>query len=179
MSASPYTPAQKTLHWLVAILIVGLVAVGLFMVGMPDGDAKNRIYELHKSFGLLVLAVLIVRLVVRFVRGAPPPVAGIPQWQRRVAPVTHALLYVLAVVVPVLGWSGTSACCAPVEWFGVLPLTLPIGGGMDRGEAILTIHKVLALTLAGLATLHLVAALHHHFVRRDATLRRMLPETSA
>lgn len=169
-----YSPAQKALHWLVAALVVGLVTAGLIMTNMEDGDLKNGIYELHKSFGLLVLAVLVPRAVLRAVRGAPPPVP-MPAWQRTASRVSHALLYALAVIVPVLGWAGTSACCAPVMWFGWLPTTLPIGGGMERGEAILGVHRVLALTLAGLAAIHTLAALHHHLIRRDATLRRMLP----
>lgn len=174
MTGAAYTPAQKALHWLVAALVAGLVAAGLVMTNLGDGDLKNGIYELHKSFGLVVLAALLPRAVLRALRGAPPPVP-MPAWQRLASRVSHGLLYALAVLVPVLGWAGTSACCAPVTWFGVLPLTLPIGGGMDTGAAILGVHRVLALTLAALATLHAAAALHHHFIRRDATLRRMLP----
>jgi cytochrome b561 len=172
--SAAWSPGQKALHWLVAALVAGLVAAGLAMTNLGDGDLKNRLYELHKSFGLVVLAALLPRLVLRALRGAPPPVP-MPAWQRLAARASHGLLYALAVVVPVLGWAGTSACCAPVEWFGLLPLTLPIGGGMERGAAILAVHRVLALTLAGLAVLHAGAALHHHLVRRDAALRRILP----
>lgn len=170
-----YSPAQKALHWAVAVLTVCLIAAGLLMTSLGDGDLKNRIYELHKSFGLLVLAMMLPRIVVRALRGGPPPESDMPGWQKSAARTSHALLYLLAVVVPTLGWAGTSACCAPLDWFGVLPVTLPIGGGMETGSKILGVHRVLALTLAALAALHASAALHHHLVRRDGTLRRMLP----
>ena len=169
-----YSPAQKALHWLMAALIAGLVLAGLAMTNLGDGDLKDRLYELHKSFGLLVLAALLPRAVLRALRGAPPPVP-MPRWRRSAARLSHALLYALAALVPVLGWAGTSACCAPVLWFGWLPATLPVASSMETGGAILAVHRVLALTLAGLAALHAAAALHHHVIRRDATLRRMLP----
>lgn len=79
------------------------------------------------------------------------------------------------MAVPLLGWAGTSACCAPVMLYFTLPLTLPISGGMPVGEAILRVHQVAAFTLVALVLLHAAAALHHHLVRRDGTLRRMLP----
>lgn len=170
-----YSATQKTFHWLVAAGVLCLVPAGIIMVNLPDGDLKNRVYELHKSFGLTVLALVLARVLVRLSRGAPELEPGLPGWQRTAANASHIALYVLIVLVPLLGWAGTSACCAPVQPFGLFSLTLPIGGGMERGEAILGVHKATALLLAALVLIHIAAALHHHLVRRDRTLIRMLP----
>jgi cytochrome b561 len=170
-----YAASQKALHWIVAVLIFALVPIALAMANLPDGPLKNALYEWHKSFGLTVLALALARLLVRVARGAPPLVAGLPAWQRRAAHASHLALYVLIVAVPLLGWAGTSACCAPVMLYFSLPLTLPVSGGMPVGEAILGVHRVAAFTLVALVALHAGAALHHHLVRRDGTLRRMWP----
>ncbi|TGE02244.1 cytochrome b [Methylobacterium nonmethylotrophicum] len=175
MTPRRYAPSQKVLHWIIAILIFALVPIALAMANLPDGGLKNALYEWHKSFGLTVLALALARLLVRASRGAPPLVDGLPAWQRRAARTSHLALYALIVLVPILGWAGTSACCAPVMLYFTLPLTLPISGGMPVGEAILKVHQVAAFTLVALVALHVAAALHHHLVRRDGTLRRMLP----
>jgi cytochrome b561 len=169
-----YSTAQKLLHWAVALIIVEQVVVALAMTNVGEGPLQNQLYEWHKSFGLVVLALVLARLLVRLSRGAPAPEAGIPAWQRRAARASHATLYLLILLVPLLGWAGTSACCAPVNLFWQLPLTLPISGGMPVGEAILKVHTAAAFALVTLVGLHVAAALHHHVVRRDGTLRRML-----
>lgn len=171
-----YSPVQRLLHWLIAAIVVTMIPVGLLMANvLGDGPLKNTTYELHKSFGLVVFGLALLRLAVRWLRGAPPLVPGLPAWQRHAAHVSHAALYLLIVLVPLAGWAGASACCAPVNVFFTVPLTLPIEGGMERAKTIFAVHETLALTLAALVALHIAAALHHHLVRRDATLRRMWP----
>jgi cytochrome b561 len=170
-----YSAAQKTLHWTVALLIAVQVPIAITMANIGEGDLQNRLFELHKSLGLTVLALVLARLLVRAARGAPGLVEGLPAWQRRAAHASHAGLYALIVIVPVLGWAGTSACCAPVMWFDLASLTLPVSGGMPVGEKILAVHKLAALLLVLLVAVHVAAALHHHLIRRDGTLRRMLP----
>ncbi|GJD35051.1 cytochrome b [Methylobacterium aerolatum] len=169
-----YSPTQKLLHWAVALIVVEQVIVALAMTNVGEGPLQNQLYEMHKSFGLVVLALVLARVLVRLSRGAPAPEDGIPGWQRVAARVSHASLYLLILIVPLLGWAGTSACCAPVNLFGALPLTLPISGGMPVGEAILKVHGAAAFALTALVGVHVAAALHHHVVRRDGTLRRML-----
>ncbi|MDP4006172.1 cytochrome b [Methylobacterium sp. NEAU K] len=169
-----YSTTQKLLHWVIALLIAEQVIVALAMTNVGKGPLQDQLYEWHKSLGLMALALVLARILVRLSRGAPKREAGLLAWQRKAADASHAALYGLIVLVPILGWAGTSACCAPVNLFGALPLTLPVSGGMPVGSAILNVHSVAAFALVALVCLHAGAALHHHVIRRDGTLRRML-----
>lgn len=178
MASTPplrYSGLQILLHWATVALILVQIPVGLIMTGLDDGTAKNTLYELHKSFGLTLVGLVAIRLAVRATVGAPPLVPGLPAWQRAAARGSHYALYALLVAVPLAGWAGTSACCAPVNLFWTVPLTLPVGGGMEAAKSIFAVHEILAFALAALVLVHASAALHHHYVRRDETLRRMLP----
>ena len=170
-----YSPAQKALHWATALLILTLVPVGLTMTRLGEHPVAGTLYEVHKSIGLIVFGLALARVALRLVRGAPPLVPGLPAWQRAAAHGSHIALYILIVLVPVLGWAGTSACCAPVNLFWTLPLTLPVSGGMEAAERIFALHDAMAVTLTGIVLIHVAAALYHHLIRRDDTLRRMLP----
>lgn len=170
-----YAGPQKLLHWLMAFLVVAMVAVGLALPRIGPGPLTNTLYEVHKSTGMLVLALVLVRLFVRWRLGAPPLDPGLPIWQRRAATASHALLYVLMILVPIAGWTATSACCRPVEFLWTVPATLPVPAGDAVAKPVFLLHFAMAFALAGLVIVHVTAALHHHLVRRDGTLRRMLP----
>jgi cytochrome b561 len=173
---SRYSAAQKVLHWTMAVLIVVMVAVGLTMTNMGDGPLKNALYELHKSTGLLVLVLALIRVAVRRTRSAPP-LEPMPEWQRIAAYTSHYSMYVLIVLVPLMGWIATSYCCKPVNFLWTVPVSLPIPDAptMEAAKPLFLIHFTLAFILAAIVTIHVTAALHHHFVKRDRTLLRMLP----
>jgi cytochrome b561 len=173
---SRYSAAQKVLHWTTAVLIVVMVAVGLTMTNMGDGPLKNALYELHKSTGLLVLVLALIRVAVRRTRSAPP-LEPMPEWQRMAAYTSHYSMYVLIVLVPLMGWIATSYCCKPVNFLWTVPVSLPIPDAptMEAAKPLFLIHFTLAFILAAIVTIHVTAALHHHFVKRDRTLLRMLP----
>ena len=173
---SRYSAAQKWLHWGMAVLIATLAAVGLVMTRLGEGQVTGILYELHKSVGLVVLALAIVRIGVRVARGVPAPEHGIPAWQRLAGRASHYALYALVVLVPLAGWIATSSCCGPVNLFWTVPLTLPVPGEEAFSKGVSWIHFALAFTLIGAILVHLAGALQHHFFRRDATLIRMLPE---
>lgn len=178
--AETYAGSQKFLHWFVAVIILFMVPAGLLMANvLPDGAVKNAVYELHKTFGIIAFFAAVVRIALRLYLGAPPLERDMPAWQRAAAHGSHIALYGLIVLVPLSGWAGTSACCAPVNLFWTFPLTLPVSGGMEAGKVILGWHEAFALTLAAIVAVHIAAALHHHLVRRDGTLRRMMPNRSA
>lgn len=171
-----YAPAQKWLHWTMALLIIVMVAIGLTMVNLGDGELKNRLYELHKSTGLIILTLALVRIAVRLTHGTPPLEPSIPPWQRFAAHVSHYALYMLIALVPLAGWAATSSCCAPVNLFWTIPLTLPVPTDEAFSKTVFRIHFGLVFVTVTIVLVHVSAALHHHLVRRDRTLLRMLPE---
>ncbi len=166
---------SQVLHWLVVVLILAMAWLGLTMGDLPNGPDKIATYALHKSIGLSILALAVLRLLWRLYAGAPAPVAGTPRWQERIAALTHVALYVLLLALPLTGWLLNSAAGFPLQWFGLF--NLPSLAARDEAlHALATqAHEVLFWTLAALALLHAAAAFHHHLFLGDATLARMLP----
>ncbi len=170
-----YSGGQKWLHWLMAALILTLIPVGFIMTGMAEGGARNRIYELHKSFGMIVFVLAVMRVALRTARGAPPLPASLPDWQRAVAHASHLALYGLIVLVPVLGFVGTSMCCSPVKLFGLVTVPIALPGGMETAKTILAAHGWAVLLMAAILLAHVAGALMHAVVLRDGVFQRMLP----
>lgn len=165
---------HQLLHWGIAAMILGLAAVGLWMTGMPNSMDKLQVYALHKSFGITVLALVLLRLGWRLVAGRPPALPG-PAWQTRLAGAMHGLLYLLMLAMPLSGWLYNSASNFPLRWFGVV--TLPALSGPSPGLKAIAgaVHEWGFWLLALLVAVHAGAAIKHHLVDRDATLARMLP----
>ncbi|GGK52521.1 cytochrome b [Salinarimonas ramus] len=171
-AVATYAPVQIWIHWLTALCIFGLVAAGLTMTRIGPGTLTNALYELHKSFGLIVVALVVLRFVARAVHGAPEH-APMPGWQLLAARISHVALYLLIVIVPLSGWAATSACCAPVNLFWSIDLTLPVARGFDVARPIFVVHNWAAYLLVFVVLIHAGAALQHHYLRRDDTLARM------
>jgi cytochrome b561 len=171
-----YSPAQKWLHWLMAaIIVLIMVPAGLTMTRLGEGPTTNTLYEIHKSFGVVVFSLAVIRAAFRLTRGAPPIEPNVPAWQRFAAHTSHYAMYLLIFLIPITGWVATSACCAPVNLFWTLPVTLPVPGGEDFAKAVFRLHYGFVYTLLGIVAIHVAGALQHHFIRRDRTLVRMLP----
>lgn len=166
---------SKALHWLIAVLILVMAWLGLTMGDMPNGPGKIATYALHKSIGLSILALMVLRLGWRLYAGAPAPVAGTPRWQARIAAATHVALYLLLLALPLTGWLLNSAAGFPLQWFGLF--NLPSIAARDEALHALAVqtHEVLFWALVVLVLMHAAAALHHHLFLGDATLARMLP----
>lgn len=166
---------SKLLHWAVLAMVLAMAYLGLTMGDLPNGPGKAATYALHKSIGLTLLAVMLLRLAWRLWAGAPAPVAGTPRWQAHVARLTHWGLYALLLAMPLSGWILNSAAGAPLQWFGLV--SVPALGGQDEGlrEIAEEAHELLFWTLVALALVHVAAAVYHHLFARDATLLRMLP----
>jgi len=163
------------LHWLTLLLILGLASVGLLMVELPLGTFKVQVYALHKSFGLTVLALTLLRLGWRLVASAPAPVAGTPRWQDAIAKITHGGLYALLVAVPLSGWLFNSAAGFPLHWFGLFKVPSLHAYDSDIKAFAHSAHVSLFYAMAALLVLHAAAALFHHYRLHDRTLVRMLP----
>jgi cytochrome b561 len=174
-----YGGPARLLHWLMALLLAVQIPVGLVMSYRGNvlnlwNQLTDFLYSAHKSIGFVLLILLLLRALVRLTAGAPSPEPSLALWQRRVAAANHAGLYALLLIVPLLGWLGTSLLPA-LEVFGVV--SLPSISPADRAasDTVFTLHRLTAFLLVALIALHVAAALHHHFIRRDNVLRRMLP----
>lgn len=167
---------SQGLHWLVAALVLLLGVVGLVMGELPRVPKYFWVYTAHKSLGITVLALVVVRLGWRLYAGAPPAVPGTPGWQQRTASLTHGLLYALVLAMPLSGWLYDSASgLRPFRLFGLVEmprLSAPDERLADLSHAL---HEWGFWLLIALVLLHAGAALYHHLHLRDATLARMLP----
>ena len=163
------------LHWLTFLLVAGMGAVGLWMADLPASPLKLQVYALHKSFGLTVFALTLLRMGWRWYSGVPKPVPGTPSWQAAIATLTHGSLYALLLAIPLSGWLFNSAAGFPLRWFGLFHV--PALAHFDPGLKAFArdLHETLFYVLAGVVTVHAVAALYHHYFQRDRTLMRMLP----
>ncbi len=150
-----------------------MLPVGVLLQYAPQGPVQNTLYDLHRSTGVLLLAFAIIRLGYRFAQTPPPLPADIPAIQRHAAAIVHLLLYALLFAIPIVGWWGTSAFGAAITVFWLFELPPLVAKDPALSEQVLALHGWLGLTLTGLIGLHAGAALHHHLVRKDETLRRM------
>ncbi len=164
-----------TLHWLTALMILGLVVVGFAMQELANSPTKIQVYGLHKSIGLTVLALTVLRLLWRLFAGVPQPAPGTPRWQLWASNATHGALYLILLAMPLSGWLYNSASGFPLKWFGLFALPRLSGYDADVKAFALGAHSTLFLALAAIVALHAAAALKHHYFDRDRTLVRMLP----
>jgi cytochrome b561 len=165
------------LHWLTALLILGLAAVGLIMTELPTSPMKMQIYALHKSFGLTVLGLTMLRLAWRLFSGVPETLPA-SKAQLFVAKTVHALMYALLFAIPLSGWLYNSASGFPLRWFGIPLPKLFTGFNPTIKDLALFLHENLFYALALLLFLHAGAALWHHYIKRDELLNRMTGKSS-
>ncbi len=167
---------SQALHWLVVLLILALVIVGLTMTELPKTPKWFWVYTMHKSLGITVLALMLLRLGWRLYAGRPNPVPGTPAWQQRIASTTHFLLYALVLAQPISGWIYDSASgLRPFRLFGLFAMPKLVAADDSVRDLALEAHEWGIWILLALVALHAGAAFHHHLFRNDATLARMLP----
>lgn len=169
-----YSTLTIALHWLMALLILGMLGVGLWMTELKNSPTKIEVYTWHKWIGLTILGLAAIRLIWRLYRQAPAALPG-PAWQQRAASATHGLMYALMLAMPLTGWLQNSASGFPLTWFGLFKVPALIARNRDAFEFWQQTHEWLAWSLMALIAVHLAAALKHHLIDRDHTLRRMLP----
>ena len=171
-----YTRTAIALHWLLAVLIIATFFLGLTMVDMPGiTPTKLKYFNWHKWMGVTVLALALLRLLWRLTHTAPALPATMPQWQRAAATVDHLGLYVLMFAVPLTGYFYSLAAGYPVVYLGKFPLPVLIDPNPELKPILKDAHYVLNMLLAALVSVHVLAALKHHFIDRDDILKRMLP----
>lgn len=174
-TADRWGPISQLLHWAVVLLIAAIAIIGLTMTDMSNGPSKIKIYALHKSLGLTLLSLVVLRLLWRLYAGAPRPVAGTPHWQERIASLTHWALYALMFALPISGWVFNSSSGYPLQYFGLFNLPRIAERSEDLSRLSRDLHEYGFWLLLALVLAHAGAAFYHHLFQNDATLTRMLP----
>lgn len=174
-TAEQFGLMSKLLHWLTLVLLIGAFSLAISMVNMPFSPRKLEFYSWHKWVGVTIFLLVLLRLAWRFANPVPRQPPSMPQWQRRLAGLSHAALYAILIVMPVTGWIMSSALNLPVVYLGLVHIPSPFGVDRALGEAMKIVHLSLAVMLLVLVSIHALAALYHHLVLRDEVLRRMMP----
>ncbi|HNQ92600.1 MAG TPA: cytochrome b [Alphaproteobacteria bacterium] len=176
-----YTKVAIFLHWLIALLIIGMLAMGFLMEDIPN-ELKPVVYPLHKSMGLTILALTVFRIVWRLMHKAPALPEAMSALEKNISHAMHTLLYLIMIGLPMSGWAlvSSSPKGIPTTWFGLfdwphLPVLSEIDNKKEVSHSFGEVHETLAVIAILLIVLHVAAALKHHFVVRDNILTRMAP----
>jgi cytochrome b561 len=169
---------SQLFHWIIVVLIVVQFVYG-YKAYFATGFAKLAPVVTHKSWGMTILGLAVLRLVWRLFSGPTPRLPDtLKPWERAAAHVTHYGLYILLFAMPLVGWIASSARSFPVSWFGLVQLPDLVGSNRPLYDVLMTAHFWMSWVLVAIAGLHVAAAIKHHFILRDDVLRRMLPFTS-
>ncbi|MEO6118840.1 MAG: cytochrome b [Methylotenera sp.] len=193
-STTRYTKTAVVLHWLIAISILGMFALGWYMSGLPKEAPKQMAYDLfdlglytwqlaeeasprtfyfnlHKSIGVTIFALIAIRILWRLTHRPPALLSTYQAWERKLATATHHLLYLLMIALPVSGVIMATYSKYGIKWFGV-----PFIKGLDNNdmrEVFKDVHEVIGLIILVMIILHIAGALKHKFIDKDDTLKRM------
>lgn len=174
MSTQPrfFAPLARLLHWLMALMVIAMLFIGAGLAASVS-QRHEWLIHLHKPLGIAILALVIVRLVVRFSTRQPPLPADLPMWQVLAAKASHWVLYGLMLVLPLLGWAMISAAGDPVMLGSSVQLPALVAANAPLFAVLRKAHGFLAYLLFLTVLLHLAAALFHGLIRRDGVLRSM------
>ena len=172
-----YHPLSKTLHWAMALAIFGLLALGFVMSDMPLSPEKLQYFSWHKWAGVTIFMLVWVRLIWRLISPPPAYPDSMPLNVQRLAHAGHIALYAFMLIIPISGWLMSSAKGVPTVWFGIVPLPDLISKDKALGHLLEEVHETLSWIMVTLIAGHVLAALKHHLIDRDDTLRRMVPFT--
>jgi cytochrome b561 len=174
-ASARYNAVAQSLHWLIAALIVVQFTLAWMADDLPLGMHKLALLARHKSFGMTVLMLAVVRLVWRLFNKPPALPKQMSQLQRALAHTSHVALYVLLFAMPFTGWLMSSAKNYSVSWFGLFTWPNLIAPSEQNFDLLKSTHELLSVVLLSIAILHVLAALKHHFWDKDDVLKRMLP----
>ncbi len=171
-----YTRTAKSLHWLMAVLLIGLLALGFYMQDLPLSPEKLKLYSWHKWAGVTAFLLVVIRLSWRIANRPPALPESMPRLMQWAAHAGHFALYALMIAIPLSGWLMSSAKGFQTVWFGVLPIPDLLDKNRELGELLAGVHKALNLLFVAVLLGHVGAALKHHFIDKDDILARMLPK---
>jgi len=177
-TSTRYSTVAIFFHWTIALMIIGLIVFGILMTN-PETPNRFVLYQLHKSFGVMILVLSVLRLVWRLGHKPPALPDGMKPWEHLAAKFTHVAFYAVMIGMPLLGWAMVSASTLPIqtELFWTVPWPdLPfIPESKDLEDVLKMLHRNLGKLTIALIALHIGAALKHHLINKDDVLARMAP----
>ena len=169
-----YSTSSKIFHWLIALIVMPMVVFSFFIGDLPKPIIGTSV-QLHKSFGLLVLFLMIFRVLIIIRNGKPSLSDTIPVWQRMAARLVQYSLYIALFTMPLIGWVMSTAAGKTPVFFWLFKLPLPgIPADKVLAKNMFFMHQIFAWIIISLLVLHIAAALKHHYINKDNVLRRML-----
>lgn len=172
-SVQVYAKASKLLHWIIAFIVILMLSLSFFMDDVSDLN-KPSVYMVHKSFGLTVLVLMILRIVWMIHRGRPDLPKTVPHWEKVFSRTVQYGFYVFLLIMPLSGWILSCAADHIPQFFGFISVPFPgISPNKSLADFMDNVHKIVAWILIGLLFLHVSGALKHHFWDRDSVLKRM------
>lgn len=176
-SAQSYDAVTRFFHWTVLVVLLIEFPIAWAMPDIHKDTRPDGLIAWHLFFGALLLLLIALRLLWRLTHAAPPP-EPMPRWQELAAKAAHGGLYLGLIAMPLLGWANASSRGWDVKMLGIVPLPALAPTGSSWGHEAGDIHQTVAIALLVLIGLHVLAALYHHWIQHDGTLRRMLPNRS-
>ncbi|MCW5299018.1 cytochrome b [Herbaspirillum lusitanum] len=171
-SSDQYSAPAKTLHWILAVLFIGMVGLGWYMMDIEDSPGSDWYFNLHKSIGLVVIFLVILRAAWRFTHRPAALPSTIPSWQIIASAISHQALYVLMFALPLIGIAGAAFSKSGLVFFGS-PLPRVVTANHDVAEFFFSIHSFAAWILVILVCLHVLAGLKHLLIDKDGVFQRM------
>lgn len=165
----------KTFHWIIALLIIGMLAMGFIMADMEPSPTKMMLYGLHKSTGVLILLLVILRFTWRTWNPTPQMPGSLAPWHHRLAKLSPIALYSLMFLMPLSGIALSQAAGYPINVYNIFTFPTLLFKNPDLSKTAALIHKYGAFAFIGILILHISAAFYHHFILKTNVLKRMLP----
>jgi cytochrome b561 len=173
MAAQRYDAGARVLHWTVAALVVTTVPVGITMYAISEGHLQDALYVIHESIGLSILALMLARLAWRLAAGAPAPSASLSPLEVRASRSVHWVLYALLLAMPVTGYAFVVAGGYPLTYFDLFKVPRLLAKHQSLSDLAEDAHLTLQYAIYLFVAMHVGAALHHRFVRRNDVMARM------
>lgn len=172
-----YPLSSRILHWLMALLILGMLGIGIYMTDFLPKDSPNhlKIYELHKSFGVMVLILVFIRIFNRLITKVPPLPETISKIEKILAHLGHFALYALMILIPLSGYLMSNSFGFPVHFFGI-EMPFLVEKNFEHGKIFAEAHEILAYTLIAVIVLHIAAVVKHRYFDKpeNDVLKRMI-----
>jgi cytochrome b561 len=173
-TSSSYGSISRLFHWLIFLLVLVMIPLGYFMGDIPDKALRGEVVNVHKLIGVSIFGLMVLRILWALMNVKPSLPFQTPEWQRVAERTMHMLLYAGLIIMPLSGLIGSIAAGRPPHFYD-MSITLPIAESKPLAEfSFGIVHNNLAIILIVLISIHILAALFHHFIKRDDILRRML-----